>query len=245
MTKKKDTFLILGGEPFLFIEDLLQLVKNIKILKNDAKIFITTSLPYTFVSMKKEVNEIMDIIDGLNVSIHYFESEKNNEILNASSDHNRLEVLEDLLLYKGGKYSNKIRVAFNLVKGFICLGVAIYSMLEYLKGIGCKHVKIQELQDAEENYVSFEKIFKYHKLKSPYYHGCQTKINYIFNGDYDNMEIILKRSCFMTEKTLKANFKDLSKVIFKKVLNKQTSLKIIYENGLVFNSWLKEKKDVR
>ena len=105
-----------------------------------------------------------------------------------------------------------------------------------MEKIGVKHVKINELQNVPELYVSYEDICK-EKLPSPYAHGCQTEIK--IKGI--SMKITLKRSCFMVEKSRKATKSDLQKAIYKqKTGTFQAFQTVAYEDGTLENGWLFE-----
>jgi len=71
--------LILGGEPFLNPIKLLKYVDGIR--KHVDYIYITTSLPFTFVTAYKTCKQVLNKIDGFNVSINGFDSNSNNKIL--------------------------------------------------------------------------------------------------------------------------------------------------------------------
>jgi len=228
-----DDILILGGEPFLYVEDLLTYVKSIREHVKD--IYITTALPNTFIKNESITDEIIRLIDGLNISIQSTNSEENNDILVASSRHNRLELLKKL----NSKFADKIRTSINLVKGGIDSRKKLMKTLKDLDYYGCKYIKINELQD-DPSYVSFEKIMN-KKYLSPYTFGCNRhiKIKVI------NAKILLKRSCFIVEHTNHASIADLIKVILKKYIYdryfpSKNKFFVLYENGDLKNGWLKK-----
>lgn len=224
--------LILGGEPFLYPDKLLAYVIGIRDYAN--KIYITTSLPATFLNNRTVINSIIDNIDGLNVSLQSVNWGVNNIILNATSNHNRIEILKDLTY----NYSDKLRVSINLTRG----GVDSQSKLRYalsnLRYLGVKYVKINELQGAEVNYISFEYIMGC-KLPSPYAHGCYTYIDTkLYDlGEYD-LQVMLKRSCFMVNPDLRPAWSDLFKLASKLVWEKPNKFLVLYEDGSQSRSWL-------
>lgn len=230
---KKDTVLILGGEPFLEPEKLLDYVEGIRDFKK--KIYITTSLPRTFLSEKNTVHKILEQIDGLNISLNHISSVYNNKLFNASSNHNRIEIIESLCNYYK-RFQNKIRVSINLVKGVIDTRVELIKTVKGLEKIGVKHVKINELQHVPELYVSFEDIMGI-KLPAPYSTGCQTEING-YSLLNTKIKVTLKRACFLVEPSRKASFKDLIKILIKKIfLKKKVTCQVLYENGEISNGW--------
>jgi organic radical activating enzyme len=222
--------LILGGEPFIYPTKLLKYVRGIRAFVKT--IYITTSLPRSLDLSNKECREILYLIDGLNVSIQHHNYKLNNEILKASSLHNRLRLLEDLNVV----FSKKIRTSINLVKGFIDNRDTLLLTLSRLEEIGCKHIKINELQHAHSQYISFEDIM-WIKMKSPFSDGCQKKIK--IKGI--KAKITLKRSCFLVESSRKASVMDLVKIVLRifRRLPKNT-FRVLYENGEIHYNWLKK-----
>jgi len=226
--------LILGGEPFLYIDDLLKYVKGIREYVDD--IYITTALPNTFIKNEETINNIINLIDGLNISIQSTDWKKNNDILVASSKHNRLKILSNLNLL----YSDKIRTSINLVKGGIDTKKKLIKTLKDLEKYGCKYIKINELQ-SDSSYISFEQIMN-KKYLSPYAFGCNKHIK--IKGI--NTKILLKRSCFLVENKNHATIADLIKVIFKKYIYdkyfpSKNRFSVLYENGDLKNKWLKNE----
>ena len=87
------------------------------------------------------------------------------------------------------------------------------------------------------NFVSFEKTFDV-KLGSPYSNGCQTYLDMEQIIPNFKTPVLLKRSCFMCEETLKATLEDGLKVIstlFSKPTNKYG---VVYENGILSKGWI-------
>ncbi|MBP7510241.1 MAG: radical SAM protein [Prolixibacteraceae bacterium] len=223
--------LILGGEPMLYPERLLGYILGIRHFVDT--IYITTSIPFAMKEHSEVIKCILNNIDGLNVSIQSTDWRTNNKLMNASSDHNRLEILREL----NKDYADKIRVNLNLTKDGIGTIGKLTVALEYLESIGCKHVKLNELQGADSQYVSYEDMVKgiFLKLKSPYAHGCQTRLKLPF---FD-MEIILKRSCFVVSKQKKAGAMDLLKALYKKFFHRRKNkFAVLYENAKIERRWL-------
>jgi len=216
--------LILGGEPFINPNKLLDFVSKIRPIVD--KIYITTALPISFILKQEICNQIIDQIDGLNISIQSIDNNKNIEVLQASSSHDRIKLLQKLL----ARNLDKIRVSINLSRGGIDSKEKLDRTINFLAEIGCKNLKINELQNSPENYISYEKLMG-EKLNSPFSGGCQTKINHPI------INIILKRSCFLTEKSLNASWKDLFKTIFNLFRRQTNKFAVMYENGSITNNW--------
>ena len=230
ITSGKKSVLILGGEPLLMINKVLTYVQGIRDYVDE--IYITTSLPRV-ISKKFDVFlQIVNSIDGLNVSLQHYDWKKNNEILVANNRFNRLQMLQDMLSHEN--VAKKTRISINLVKGGIDTKEELTKFLETLKTIGCQHVKINELQHSPDSYISFEQIMGT-SMKSPYSHGCQFDIPLV-----DGMRITLKRSCFLVEQSLDATFVDLLKITKKRFINKTVSNGnvVMYENGEIMSGWV-------
>lgn len=89
-------------------------------------------------------------------------------------------------------------------------------------------------------YVSFENIFLDCELSSPYAHGCQTDITHYFDSLslMHDIQILLKRSCFLVEPSKTATFSDLVKVVGKRIKNEKHKFGVLYENGKLESHWL-------
>ena len=225
--------LLLGGEPLLELKKVINIVEN---TPSDKKVYITTSLPKTILTedyddISIDMMYLMDMIDGLNISFHGKSDNENITVLNASSKHNRLPIIKRL----AELYPDKVRVCINLVKGGVDNLQTLMSIVDMLLSYGVKKIKINELQHSPELYVSIEKILD-RKWKSPYAYGCQT------TSIYNNIEITYKRSCFLVEKSLNPHLIDFFKIFLQKLgFNRNKgSFSVCYENGKVYNGWMKE-----
>jgi molybdenum cofactor biosynthesis enzyme MoaA len=221
--EKPEIMLILGGEPFILARELLEFVNSIR--KCVKELYITTTLPIVFMINEKLANSIIDKIDGLNISIQSIDWEENNKILNAKYIYNRIKIMEKLIK----KYPEKIRINLNLVKEGIDTKEKLDKTLDYLNKIGCKKVKINELQHTHKNYISYEKIMNL-QWESAYAHGCQTFLK------YKNIELLIKRACFITEWSNKATWKDIIKLIIQ-FFKKRKKYHVLWEDGKITNNW--------
>lgn len=233
----KKNILILGGEPLLNIKDVLEYVKGIHNYVDN--IYLTTSLPE---SISKNYNcflQIMDYLDGLNISLQHYNADINNDILKAGNRFNRIELLERIL-YKDD-LADKVRVSINLCKNYIDSKKELMTFIEILEDINCKHIKINELQNVpKEMFVSFEKIMGI-RMHSPYSCGCQSDVSHLFNT---KMKIEVKRSCFLVQDNENPNFyyRDILKVIYQKIVKPEINTKVLYENGQLNNGWLNKER---
>lgn len=234
ISSRKSTALVLGGEPLLFPEELLAYVSGIRPFLKE--IYVTTSLPKEAFTEENYplFCQIMEVINGLNVSLQHYKWKKNNEILKASSNHNRFDLLKEKIL---PKWAGKVRVSINLVKGGIDKKWKLEKFLKKCQRIGVRHVKINELQGCPKLYVSYEDICK-KKFPSPYAHGCQTEIKM---KCAKKLRITLKRCCFMAERSQKATKADLKKLRYKKKTGLYETVQVVaYEDGMLSNGWITE-----
>lgn len=231
----KEEILILGGEPFLKINDLYQYVRGIRPYVKH--IYITTSLPETIKDNFEIFRDIMKYIDGLNVSLQHYDDEMNNKMLHSCHPYERINFLE--FICKNLSESQKIRVCVNLIKGGIDNESSLACFLNKMTDIGITHVKINELQHEEELFVSFERIFEKYltenhiHMRSPYAYGCQKKIVL----DNFNLKITVKRACFCVNRNLQATFPDFVKALKKKLNHQHCQQMVLYEDGTLSNGW--------
>ena len=141
--------------------------------------------------------------------------------------------------YRSLPYKEKIRINLNIVKPYLYKKEDLIACLKHYDAMGFNSIKLSEIQHGKEYFVSFEDIFGI-KLKSPFAHGCQTYL------DLDKMGIIkgfktpllLKRSCFLCEETLKASPSDVFKVLQKCFVKPKNKYGVVYENGLLSKGWI-------
>lgn len=230
-TKKsgKKNVLVLGGEPMLNLQTLKTYIDGIKDFVEN--IYITTSLPNSINQDWNTFTYIMENITCLNVSLQHYDWKINNQVLNASSNHNRIEILEKICV----NYSKKVRVSINLVQGYIDTKAKLDTFLKTMEDIGVSHVKINELQHEPDLYVSFRDLYGM-ILPAPYVYGCQ--------GDIDlgyKMRITLKRSCFCTQPQ-HIRCTDIEEEKFKQHKNEHTCT-VLYEDGTLSDGWIIKKKE--
>lgn len=235
----KSDILILGGEPLLNPENVLEYIEGVR--KYVTSIYLTTSLP-KITSYGKGLDYLKNIIgllDGINISVHHYEDRINNDVLKSTNPYDRIHFLETLL--RDTSIADKVRVCCNLVSGYIDTQESINEFLIHMHNIGVKNVKLNELQNVSvDAYVAFEDVYNL-KLKSPFAYGCQTDITdkIRFNS---GMRVTLKRSCFCNKdrSIAKATIPDLVKCIAKR-LNKNlncTNFMVMYEDGRIEAGWL-------
>jgi hypothetical protein len=166
------------------------------------------------------------MVDGINLSVQHYKENVADEIRKTKSKFDRQA------FYMSLPHKEKIRINLNIVKPYLYTRDDITDCLIHYDKMGFNEIKLSEIQHGTKNFVSFEKVFG-DKLKSPYFHGCQT---YIKTGL--KTPVLLKRSCFMCEETLKASLMDGVKALYY-MFNKKNNNKygVIYENGTLTKQW--------
>lgn len=263
-----ENIFVTGGEPLLEYDDLRFFIKELKSY-TDAGIYIITSLPTAHISYP-QFEELLTLVDGVNISYHSGWKRRNAEIHKKSIIGYYNEELRRKYIYKANAWhKKKIRIDLNLnTLGITSVGDLRYALNTFAE-LGCYHVRLNELQNSSNHYVSFEDLTE-ETLPSPYAHGCETILYYLGLTHFTNFEgfpiypaqyhtfnfpdwlegiklpdlITLKRSCFLVEPSREANFSDLSKLILRKVLPlSKEKFRVMYEDGSIYDYWLKNEKE--
>ena len=226
-----DDVLFLGGEPLLFPKELLECICIIKKYTN-LKVFVTTSVPKICFDDFDTFSKIINEVDGINLSVQHYNESIADEIRKTKSKFDRQ------LFYRSLPNKEKIRINLNVVKPFLYTKEDITNCLNHYDNMGFNSIKISEIQHGKDYYVSFEKTFRI-KLGAAFSTGCQTylKMNDIIPGF--KTPVLLKRSCFMCESTLKASMLDGLKVAYKCITPRSNNkYGVIYEDGSLKKGWI-------
>ena len=78
---KLDDVLFLGGEPCLYLDELLECIKELKAQTN-LKLYVTTSVPKICYDNKEKFYELIALLDGLNISAQHYKEEIADNIRN-------------------------------------------------------------------------------------------------------------------------------------------------------------------
>jgi organic radical activating enzyme len=225
-----DDVLFLGGEPCIYLKDLVNCVKQVK-AQTPLKVYVTTSVPKICKDRFDLFLELLDITDGINLSVQHYREEVADEIRRVPSRYDRQS------FYSSLPHKDKIRINLNIVKPYLYTKEDITNCLNHYDNMGFNEIKLSEIQHGKEFFISFEKTFGI-KLGSPFYYGCQVHLDMSKIIPNFKTPVLLKRSCFMCEETLSASLMDGIKVVYK-LFDKTTPNKygVIYENGCLFNQW--------
>lgn len=226
-----DDVLFLGGEPCLFLNEMLECVKRIK-SETSLKVFVTTAMPRTCYDNYGTFVEILHRIDGLNISVQHDDEIVADNIRGVKSTYDRQ------LFYSRLPYRHKIRINLNLVKPHLHTRGQIIKCLKHYDAMGFNSIKVSEIQHGKEYFTSLEEVFDY-KMKSPYSGGCQT---YLPMGELIpgfKTPLLLKRSCFLCEETLNASAMDGLKVLGRMVMPlPKNKYGVIYGDGQLSKGWI-------
>lgn len=223
-----DDVLFLGGEPCIYLEELVECVKQIK-AETNLKVYVTTSVPYTCFQHKEKFNELLELVDGLNISAQHYKEMVADEIRGCNSKYDRQNFYATL------PFKEKIRITVNLVKPYLDTRQEILNCIHHYDQMGFGGILLRELQHSPDCFVSFEKVMGIH-LPSPYAHGCQTSIE--IPGEKFTTPIILKRSCSLVEESLSESWEDVLKSFIKMFKTPPNNkFRVVWEDGSLKEGW--------
>lgn len=225
-----DDVLFLGGEPCLYLDELINCVEQLK-EKTSLKLYVTTSVPVVCKSEYDKFVKLIELLDGINLSVQHYKEDIADKIRKTESKYDRQA------FYSSLPHKEKIRINLNIVKPYLYTKNDISECLRHYDEMGFNSIKLSEIQHGKDVFISFEETFGI-KLGSPFSDGCQTYLdmNKVLPGF--KTSVLLKRSCFMCEETLKASFKDGIKVAYKAFNEPVNKYGVIYEDGSLQKGWI-------
>ena len=122
----------------LYIDELLQLVRNIK---RFAKLNVTviTSMPITCWTHKETFFEIIKIIDHLIISPQHYDQEIGDKIRGCNSFYNREKLFSEI------PYKNKVSLTINIIKGYFNDKQDIIDNIKFFEKLGYSNFKLAEI----------------------------------------------------------------------------------------------------
>ena len=171
------------------------------------------------------------MLDSLAFSPQHYKEDIADKIRGVKSKYNHQE------LYKILPHKEKMCVNINLNKPYLYLKDDVCNCIKHYNDLGFTTIRVAELFDTDDNFVSFEEIFGI-KMKSPFAHGCKTNNFDItpwipsFKGN-----LIVKRVCFLVCKQKHCSFSDLVKVCTRHWFKKPFAFGVVYEDGNVYPYW--------
>lgn len=224
---KIDDVLFLGGEPCLFLEELHECIRTLR-RETSLKLYVTTAVPKTCYDNKELFTRIIEDSDGVNLSVQHYNEEIADSIRRTISQYDRQR------FYASLPYKEKIRINLNVVKPFLYEKQMLVDCLRHYDLMGFNSIKLSEIQHGKEHFVSVEDIFEM-KLGSPYAYGCQKYVELVPDM---STPVLLKRSCFLCEETLKASISDGIKLLTKFFKLPQNTYGVVYEDGTLTKGWV-------
>lgn len=225
-----DDVLFLGGEPCLYLDELIECITIIKENTN-LKTYVTTSVPKICADEYDKFCKLLELVDGINLSVQHYKEYIADQIRRTKS------LFDRQAFYTKLPHKEKIRINLNIVKPYLCTKEDISQCLRHYDNMRFNSIKLSEIQHGQDVFVSFEKLFDI-KLPSPYSGGCQTYIDTKTILPNFKTPLLLKRSCFMCESTLKASLADGIKAIYKYFTQNNNKYGVIYENGQLMKGWI-------
>jgi organic radical activating enzyme len=225
-----DDVLFLGGEPCLYLDELIDCVTQLR-ATTSLKLFVTTSVPKICFTERDKFTHLIRLLDGINLSVQHYDETVADEIRRVKSTYDRQE------FYASLPYKDKIRINLNVVKPFLYTKEDLSACLRHYDAMGFNSIKLSEIQHGPDAYVSFEKTFGL-SLGSPYSHGCQTYLDMESILPGFKTPLLLKRSCFLCEDSLKASVGDAVKVLSTFVRTPKNKYGVIYEDGRLMKGWI-------
>jgi organic radical activating enzyme len=225
-----DDVLFLGGEPCLYLDDLLSCVRQIK-AKTALKVFVTTSVPKICHDQQETFHTLIDELDGINLSVQHHREAVADQIRRTSSAYDRQA------FYRGLPHKEKIRVNLNVVKPYLHTKEDLAACLRHYDKMGFNSIKLSEIQHGKDVYVSFADVFGF-DIPSAYSHGCQSYLDTSRILPGFTTPLLLKRSCFLCEESLTASLADGLKMVAKVFMPRRNKYGVVYENGSLQGGWV-------
>lgn len=225
-----DDVLFLGGEPCLYLDELFECVKLLRD-KTSLKLYVTTAVPKTCYDNRELFESLIGLVDGINLSVQDHRESVADRIRRTRSQYDRQA------FYSSLPNKDKIRINLNIVKPFLHTKKDISACLHHYDLMGFNSIKLSEIQHGKDVYVSFCDVFGI-EMKSAYSDGCQSYLpmNDILPGF--STPVLLKRSCFMCEDSLKASVGDGLKAVLKLFARRQNNYGVVYANGTLTKGWV-------
>ena len=231
MKDKIRSVTISGGEPLMFLEQCLSLVKLIKLNCPNLKVSVITSLP-------RNVNiemlfDLLDLCDSMSISIMSYNMKIRESIFGTPYSHlDNMQLVKSLV-----PWQEKITLSFNLIKGKFDTDADIYYNLNYFNRMGYTKFRLQELTNHEDLYVSIEDILEKKLSGSPFSDGCLKELDEVYEllGPDFSGKVLVKRACFVVCNKNKATFRDLIKAATRKL--RDNTFGVVYGNGELKPYW--------
>jgi hypothetical protein len=226
-----DDVLFLGGEPCLYLDELLACVTQLR-QKTKLRLYVTTAVPKTCYDKFDVFCKLLEVVDGINLSVQHYREDVADQIRRTTSQYDRQAFYRDIPFFRW-----KIRINLNIVKPFLYTKDDIAACLRHYDAMGFASIKMSEIQHGKDFYVSFADVFGI-PMESAYANGCQSYLDMekILPGFVT--PVLLKRSCFLCEESLKASLGDGVKMVARIFAPSHNRYGVVYEDGSLKQGWV-------
>lgn len=228
---KLDYIGIAGGEPCLYLDELLELCQLIKKYLPKKQLNLITSIPEICYREKNKFFEVLNLCDTVFISPQHHNQEIADKIRKHKSTFDREA------FYKEIPYKEKITVTINLIKGYLDTFDEVKNCIMYYNNLGFTKIKLCELFMRPSMFVDLQKTLNI-QLPSAFASGCSvkgydtSKLFPDFKGD-----ITLKRTCFYNNELHKATIWDFIKVCTRWLFKKKYFFGVVYGNDNIYKYW--------
>jgi len=230
---KVNEITISGGEPLLYINEVLDLILYIRSLSKNIKITLNTSIPNECYENYKVYNEIVENVDSILLSAQHCDEQIADKIRHSKSKFDRLSFYANL------QHKNKYIISLNVHKPYLCERDDILRNIDFFYKLGFNNIKLAELFEHPEMHVSIKDVLGI-KLPIPFAIQCSNKnvnIKHLL-PDFDG-NLTIKTVCFIKSRNLNANFWDFLKTATRNLFrHKKYFLGIIQPNGNIYPYWV-------
>lgn len=227
--EKADYITFSGGEPCVFLDELLEVVEFVK-MNTKLQVSLITSVPDQCVIKKDTFFKIIDLVDNVAISVQHYNERWACRIRGHQDWINRQTFYQEI------PNKDKFCINLNLIRPWLCDELTVCEAISHYNKMGYKNIRIAELFDRDDMYVSFEEVFNI-KMGSPFATGCKTKFDISkWIPDFDG-NLTVKRSCFMCTNKQHASLKDIVKICTRNIIPKKHFFGVVYEDGSIHPYW--------
>ena len=211
----KTNIILLGGEPTLYA-DLDKIITDLNL--RGRNVWVTTN---GGLLTPRYVSSVLVGLTGINISIHDFDLDRNEEIVGVKI-RNLKEVVDALHII-----GVSVRLNCNCIAGHVDSYDSIRKYIAFAKSAGVDKIRLAELKLEEENFVNLTKVFN-HRFglnDDPFTYGC------IRDVVIDDMPVNVRQMCGLqtARRPLPINPKQFPKTV-------------LYYDGKFYDGWQQRRR---
>lgn len=219
-----------GGEPLLFLDEVIELIDWIR-CNMRLEIYVVTSIPYTCYEHKDKFLYIVNHVDNFQITTQHYDENIADEIRGHKSKFSHNEFLASL------PCKDKIILNVNACAPYIKTKQDIIDNIKFFYDMGYKNYRLVEIKDHPDMFVDIPKTLGV-KIKPLFGWGCKQEVDFSkFIPGFDG-KVIMNMSCFLRDKHRKANIWDMIKSMTRPLFSKKHFFGVIYEDGSIYPYWL-------